>query len=210
MRGWPLIELSVSTQILYLMVLFYIILSLGHVFKPGCDYKSWLAGFCLLFLFLFLISTKTQHSAKGRRKLWTLARSMELNGSSSFQTWNCSPWPRFTVVCDALVAILKCWSSSPIKTNLRITSFGQPSWTTLRIISHFPLCAPLCFGCALIVHTTSSVTPYYLFKCSFSLFEYETLWRGSVLLVFHWPRRITGLIICWMVNKHKSLGLGHL
>ena len=131
----------------HLMVLFYIILLIVHMSCfPYYDYKSSQVRFCLLFLFLLLISTETQHTAKDRSKLWTCSCSMELKGSSSFHTWNCSPWPDFTVVCDALVVILKCWSSSSIKTNLWITSSGQLSQTTLQIISHSLLCAPLCSG----------------------------------------------------------------
>ena len=184
------------------MVLFYIIFLLVHMFKPcfpGCDYRSLQAVFRLLCLFF-----------KYPQKLNIVLRADISSGHMLVQR-NRMVHPvfipeathhdhGFTMVCDTLVVILKCWSpSSSIKINLRITSSGQLFRTTLRIISPSLLCAPLCSGCALIiVYTTSFITPYYLLKCSFSLFEYEALWRGSVLLVLHWPWKITGLIIYWI------------
>lgn len=176
------------------MVLFYIILLLVHVFKlcyPGYDYKSLQAEFHLLFLFLLLVSTETQHRAKGRRKLRTHACSMELNGSS-MTTFHCGMW---SFGCHFKMLILLLIHQDQLMNHLLWAAFLDH----LPIISHSLLCAPLCSGYALIiVYTTSAITPYYLVKCSFSLFDYEPLWRESVLLVLPWPWHIKGLIICWI------------
>lgn len=123
---------------------------------------------------------------------------MELNGSPSFHTWN---WI-FTVVCDALAAILKML--------ILLLVIHQDQLMNHLLWSAFPdysandellLCASLSSECAL---SMCLPPPLQLLISRLSVhFPYLNMnrdpwWRGSPLLVLHWSQHIIGWIMHWL------------